>query len=86
MKNKHKNGISGRYKTPLDNLIFAILAQAAVDSKNPLYKEESLNFLHGDGKEMYDYLKTRPRHTIENDLKNDGYLTEYHREKRGKKA
>lgn len=82
MNKKHKNGISGRYTTPLDNLIFAILAQAAVDSKNPLYKEESLNFLHGDGKEMYNYLKNRPRHTIENDLKNDGYLTEYCKEKR----
>lgn len=82
MNKKHKNGISGRYKTPLDNLIFAILAQAAVDSKNNLYKKEALTFLHGDGKEMYDYLKTRPRHSIEKDLKNDGYLTEYHREKR----
>lgn len=85
MNKKHKNGISGRYTTPLDNLIFAILAQAAVDSKNIIYKEEALQFLHGDGKEMYDYLKTRPRHTIEKDLKNDGYLTEYHREKRSNK-
>lgn len=56
-----------RYKDPFDNLIYAILLQAAVDLDHDTYKEphrrgDAKEFLNSEyAYEMYEYLKTRPR-------------------------
>ena len=56
-----------RYKDPFDNLIYAILLQAAVDLDHDTYKEydrrsDAKKFLNSEyAYEMYEYLKTRPR-------------------------
>ena len=56
-----------RYKDPFDNLIYAILLQAAVDLDHDTYKEynrrsDAKNFLNSEyAYEMWEYLKTRPR-------------------------
>lgn len=51
------------YGEPFDNLIYAILLQAARDVKNANderdHKSAAL-FLQGDGREMWNYLKTKP--------------------------
>lgn len=56
-----------RYKDPFDNLIYAILLQAAVDLDHDTYKEynrrsDAKEFLNSEyAYEMWEYLKTRPR-------------------------
>lgn len=56
-----------RYKDPFDNLIYAILLQAAVDLDHDTYKEynrrsDAKEFLNSEyAHEMWEYLKTRPR-------------------------
>lgn len=56
-----------KYKDPFDNLIYAILLQAAVDLDHDTYKEynrrsDAKKFLNSEyAYEMWEYLKTRPR-------------------------
>ena len=55
-----------KYENPWDNLIYAILYQAMQDARG-YYKdhkhisgEEAIQFLDDEGRQMYNYLKTRP--------------------------
>lgn len=51
------------YAEPFDNLIYAILLQAAHDTKSAAYERDRKSaalFLQGDGREMWEYLKTKP--------------------------
>ena len=51
------------YAEPFDNLIYAILLQAAHDTKSATDERDRKSaalFLQGDGHEMWNYLKTKP--------------------------
>ena len=63
-----KPHVWGTYTTPFDNLIFAILIQAASDANGYIdtshrYNngDESAEFLDTVGREWFEYLLTRPR-------------------------
>ena len=63
MKIKIKNNSKEtRFSDPIDNLIYAILLQAAHDTKsnNVDIANEAAEFLKTDGRKYYEYLKTRP--------------------------
>lgn len=56
---------NGRYIDPWDNLLYAILLQAAIDSKGDKYgvhcQGNAMKFLQSDtARDWWDYLKTRP--------------------------
>lgn len=51
------------FAEPFDNLIYAILLQAAHDTKSATDERDRKSaalFLQGDGREMWEYLKTKP--------------------------
>lgn len=52
-----------RYAEPYDNLIYAMLLQAARDaqSHNKALSEDAKDFLDNDGRLWWDYLKTKER-------------------------
>lgn len=63
-----KPNVWGTYTTPLDNLMHAILIQAASDANG--YQDECKRYNNGDeaadfldtvGREWFSYLLTRPR-------------------------
>lgn len=56
------NSVETRFKDPFDNLILAILLQAAkdCDSTNDSIADEAKRYMKNDGREMWEYLKTRP--------------------------
>lgn len=58
------NASGARYAEPMDNLIFAVLLQAAHDakSKNPTLSNDAKKFLDNDGRLWWDYLKTKERY------------------------
>ena len=70
--------INEKYINPYDNLLYAILIQAAKDSKCYYMHDESTRFLKTTGKNIYNYLRNRPKHT-KNCQNNGGYLTEINR-------
>lgn len=58
---------NNRYKSPWDNLLYAILLQAAVDSKGDKWgvhcQAPATKFLQSEtAREWWDYLKTRPKY------------------------
>lgn len=60
-----KSDASGaRYAEPYDNLVYAILLQAARDaqSNNKSLSEDAKKFLDNDGLLWWDYLKTKERY------------------------
>lgn len=63
------NSVETRFKDPYDNLILAILLQAAkdCDNVNTDIANEAKNYMKNDGREMWEYLKTRPLNEPEND-------------------
>lgn len=63
------NSVETRFKDPFDNLILAILLQAAkdCDSTNTGIADEAKSYMKNDGREMWEYLKTRPQNEPEND-------------------
>lgn len=63
------NSVETRFKDPFDNLILAILLQAAkdCDSANTDIADEAKEYMKNDGREMWEYLKTRPLNEHEND-------------------
>ena len=63
-----KPNVWGTYKEPLDNLIYAILIQAAsdangyIDTSNRYHNgDEAVEFLDTVGCDWFGYLMTRPR-------------------------
>lgn len=63
MKNNYINSTKQtRFADPIDNLIYAVLIQAATDSqsRNESIAYDAKEFLQNDGREYYEYLKTRP--------------------------
>lgn len=51
------------FAEPFDNLIYAILLQAAHDTKSAVDERDRKSaalFLQGDGRTMWEYLKTKP--------------------------
>lgn len=63
-----KPNVWGTYTTPLDNLMHAILIQAASDANGYLDESKRYNngneaaeFLDTVGREWFEYLLTRPR-------------------------
>ena len=56
---------NNRYKSPWDNLLYAILLQAAVDSKGDKWgihcQSNAMAFLQSEtARDWWDYLKNRP--------------------------
>ena len=56
---------NARYLSPWDNLLYAILLQAAIDSKGDKWgvhcQGEAMKFLQSDtARDWWEYLKTRP--------------------------
>lgn len=62
------NSVETRFKDPFDNLMLAILLQAAkdCDSVNTDIANEAKTYMKNDGREMWEYLKTRPLNEHEN--------------------
>ena len=56
------NAKETRFSDPIDNLIYAVLMQAATDTQscNERIANDAKEFLQNDGREYYEYLKTRP--------------------------
>ena len=71
--------MSEKYIYPYDNLLYAILLQAAKDSRKPWREKECKRFLETDGKSIYNYLSKRPVHR-------QGYLSEVQKSYRLNKA
>ncbi|MBR3591256.1 MAG: hypothetical protein IKL46_00150 [Clostridia bacterium] len=63
------NSVETRFKDPFDNLMLAILLQAAkdCDSTNDSIANEAKEYMKNDGREIWEYLKTRPQNSPEND-------------------
>lgn len=63
------NSVETRFKDPFDNLMLAILLQAAkdCDSANDAVANEAKSYMKNDGREIWEYLKTRPLNEPEND-------------------
>ena len=60
-----KDARTSRYLDPWDNLLYAILLQAAIDSKGDKWgvhcQGSAMKFLQSDtARDWWDYLKTRP--------------------------
>lgn len=49
-----------KYADPWDNLAYALLYSAMQDLKEPRYKQSAVEWLDSDGREIYEYLKSRP--------------------------
>lgn len=49
-----------KYADPYDNLAYAMLCSAMTDLKNPRYHDSAIEWLEGDGRDIYEYLKDRP--------------------------
>lgn len=78
MRKTSPTTITDRYINPYDNLLYAILIQAVRDSKSYYMQDECMRFLRTTGKQIYEYLRNRPKHT-NNSQNNGGYLTEINR-------
>ena len=63
------NSVETRFKDPYDNLLLAILLQAAkdCDNVNTDIAREAHEFITTDGRELWEHLKTRPLNEHEND-------------------
>lgn len=63
------NSAETRFKDPYDNLILAILLQAAkdCDNVNTDIANEAKNYMKNDGRELWEYLKIRPLNEHESD-------------------
>ena len=63
------NSVETRFKDPYDNLLLAILLQASkdCDNVNVDIANEAREFITTDGRELWEYLKTRPLNQKEND-------------------
>lgn len=62
------NSVETRFKDPYDNLLLAILLQAAKDceSQNASIAKEAHDFISTEGRELWEHLKTRPLNEKEN--------------------
>lgn len=49
-----------KYENPWDNLAYALLYSAMQDLKEPRHKKSAAEWLDNEGREIYEYLKTRP--------------------------
>lgn len=49
-----------KYADPWDNLAYAMLYSAMQDLKEPRYKKTAAEWLDSVGREIYEYLKSRP--------------------------
>ena len=49
-----------KYENPWDNLAYALLYSAMQDLKEPRRKKAAAEWLDNEGREIYEYLKTRP--------------------------
>lgn len=49
-----------KYENPWDNLAYALLYSAMQDLKNPRRKKAAAEWLDNEGRDIYEYLKTRP--------------------------
>ena len=78
MRKTNTATITDRYIEPYDNLLYAILIPAVRESKSYYLYDESMRFLRTTGKQIYEYLRNRPKHT-NNSQNNGGYLTEINR-------
>ena len=58
-----------KYADPWDNLAYALLYSAMNDLKEPRYKQSAIEWLDGDGREIYEYLKTRPLKPVSDNTK-----------------
>lgn len=49
-----------KYKDPWDNLAYALLYSAMQDLKEPRYENAAAEWLDNEGRDIYEYLKSRP--------------------------
>ncbi len=49
-----------KYANPWDNLAYALLYSAMQDLKEPRYKNAAIEWLDCEGRDIYEYLKSRP--------------------------
>lgn len=49
-----------KYADPYDNLAYALLYSAMQDLKEPRYKNAAIEWLDNEGRDIYEYLKSRP--------------------------
>lgn len=49
-----------KYADPWDNLAYALLYNAMNDLKEPRHKKAAAEWLDNEGRDIYEYLKTRP--------------------------
>ena len=80
------NTINEKYIYPYDNLLYAILLQAAKDIRKHWYEKECKRFLETDGKSIYNYLSKRPQHRQGYCFEDNGYLSEVQESYRLNKA
>ena len=80
------NMINEKFIYPYDNLLYAILLQAAKDSRKPWHEKECKRFLETDGKSIYNYLSKRPQHRQGYCFEDNGYLAEVKKSYRLNKA
>jgi len=48
-----------KYENPWDNLAYALLYSAMQDLKEPRHKKSAAEWLDNEGRDIYEYLKTR---------------------------
>lgn len=78
--------MSEKYIYPYDNLLYAILLQAAKDSRKPCHEKECKRFFETTGKSIYNYLSKRPVHRQGYCFEDNGYLLEVQKSYRLNKA
>lgn len=49
-----------KYENPWDNLAYALLCSAMKDLEDPRHKTAAVEWLDNEGRDIYEYLKTRP--------------------------
>lgn len=55
-----------KYENPWDNLAYALLYSAMQDLKEPRRKKAAAEWLDTEGRDIYEYLKTRPLKPVSN--------------------
>ena len=74
-----------KYQDPWDNLAYALLYSAMQDLKEPRYKQSAIEWLDNEGREIYEYLKTRPLKPVsENTIHQRNFYAKKRSEKSGK--
>lgn len=55
-----------KYVSPWDNLAYALLCSAMQDLQEPRRKKAAAEWLDNEGRDIYEYLKTRPLKPVSN--------------------